>query len=87
MDVAAALVRTLQRVESSEASDPDDSVEDIARGLRRAIAALESGEPVDPSSLGFLFAPTGSLQDLAIYNGWGEEFLVLAEVIDRYLSQ
>jgi hypothetical protein len=36
--------------------------------------------------LKILFAPTGSLQDLSIDNGWADEFLVLAEQFDKLIG-
>jgi hypothetical protein len=83
--VLAALRRTLELVESSRASPyAHDNVEDMARRLRTAIHALESGERVDRSDLGLLFAPTGSIQETSLDNGWGEEFLALSEAIDVF---
>lgn len=88
MRVVAALLRTLELVESSRTSAyAHDTVEDIAQRLRTAVTALESGGPVDRSGLGLLFAPTGSIQDTSIDNGWAEEFLAVSGVIDRFLGK
>lgn len=86
--VITALRRTLELVESSEtAAYAHDTVEEIAQRLREAVRALETGEPVDRSSLGVLFAPTGSIQETSIYNGWSDECLALSQVIDSFLSK
>jgi hypothetical protein len=88
LNVIAALRRTLELVESSRTSAyAHDSVEDVARLLRSAVQALESGAPLDRSSLAVLFAPTGAIQDTSIDNGWGEEFLALSEVVDGFLEK
>ena len=31
----------------------------------------------------FLFAPTGSLQEVSLSNGWGDEFIQLASKMDK----
>jgi hypothetical protein len=86
--IVTALRRTLELVESSEtAAYSHDTVEEIAQRLREAIGAIESGEPVDKSSLGVLFAPTGSIQETSLHNGWGDECLTLSQVVDRFLGK
>jgi len=87
LSVVTALRRTLELVEASRTSPyAHDTVEDIADRLRSAVHALESGERVDRSGLGLLFAPTGSVQETSTDNGWGEECLALSEVIDAFLD-
>jgi hypothetical protein len=41
----------------------------------------------DRQELDLLYAPTTSLQDTAIDNGWGQEFLVLAERYDAAVGR
>ena len=86
--VITALRRTLELVESSEtAAYAHDTVEEIAQRLREAVRALETGEPVDRSSLGVLFAPTGSIQETSIYNAWGDECVTLSRIVDAFLDK
>lgn len=86
--IVTALRRTLELVESSEtAAYSHDTVEEIAQRLREAVRALECGEPVDKPSLGVLFAPTGSIQETSLHNGWGDECLRLSEVVDTFLGK
>jgi len=88
VSVVTALRRTIELVESSRTSlYAQDTVEDIAERLRSAVRALESGERVDGSGLGLLFAPTGSIQETSLANGWGEEYLALSDVIDAFLDK
>ena len=44
------------------------------------IAALENGSVPE---IGFLFAPTGPIQEVSLSSGWGHEFLELAEQFDK----
>jgi hypothetical protein len=87
LDLRTALERTLELVASSRSSPwSADDVEQISRHLRAAIAALQSGAPVDRASLGLLFAPTGAIQETSLDNGWGEEFLSLSRSVDAFLA-
>ena len=40
---------------------------------------------LDRPALSLLFAPTGSVQEVAVASGWGEEFLALAKRFDAAL--
>ena len=88
MGVVEALQRTLELVESSSRTSyyAPEGAEQIARHLRVAIAALDSGEPVDCADLGLLFAPTGAIQETSLANGWGDEFLSLSQIVDAFLA-
>jgi hypothetical protein len=87
MTIAEALRRTLALVEASQTSAyAPQTAEDIAHELGAALAALASGERVDRFRLKVLFAPTGVIQETAIDNGWGEEFLWLSERLDASLE-
>jgi hypothetical protein len=44
------------------------------------IAALENGSIPE---IGFLFAPTGPIQEVSLSSGWENEFLELAEQFDK----
>lgn len=38
------------------------------------------------NDLAYFFAPTGSLQEISISNGWGEEFIEVSEAIDKLIT-
>jgi hypothetical protein len=87
MTLAHALQRTIDRVRASRPSlwaqyEP----EEIVRHLQGALDALAAGADVDASILRQLFAPTGAIQETSVDNGWGDEFLVLSDVVDAYLA-
>ncbi len=44
------------------------------------IAGLENGSIPE---IGFLFAPTGPIQEVSLSSGWGNEFLELAAQFDK----
>lgn len=35
--------------------------------------------------INFLFLPTGALQEISIDNGWGNKYVKIADVFDKYL--
>jgi len=41
----------------------------------------ESGK----NTINLLFLPTGALQEISIDNGWGNKFVKIADVFDKYL--
>jgi hypothetical protein len=87
MDIEQALQKTLDLVQGSRSSLwATDDAEEIARHLRTALDALAAGVDVDVSTLRRLFAPTGSIQDTSLDNGWGDEYLALSEVVDAFLA-
>lgn len=60
-------------------------VSDAERMLERTIARLKAGKLINKFKLKMQFQPTSDLQDMSIYNGWGDEFCKVADRVDRYL--
>lgn len=87
MKILPTLKRTLELVEASRTSGwAGGSVAELASELRAIIAALESHTSFDRHALRALFGPTGPLQETSIDNGWGGEFLSLAQRVDAFLA-
>jgi hypothetical protein len=78
-----ALQRTRDLLRSSESSvwAPEDPLEIVVQ-LETAIAALRDGRRVDVRQLDLLFLPTGSIQEIAMHNGWSDEYMALSSVVD-----
>lgn len=55
---------------------------ELAETLQRAIVRLERGKRINKLKLSLLFLPTGSLQEIAIENGWGDEYIALSTRFD-----
>jgi hypothetical protein len=53
--------------------------------LRRCIELTETSRLTESDlwSLALLFAPTGAIQEVSMKSGWGQEFLVLADRLDK----
>ena len=38
---------------------------------------------LDTDKLSFLFGPTGTIQEISMFNGWADQFLRLAQEVDK----
>lgn len=59
-----------------------DEPEEMVADLRNHVELLRRGDVSQVLELKRLFAPTGSLQEVAISSGWGERYLGLAARFD-----
>jgi hypothetical protein len=82
----AKLISLLGQSEESFYSDqsPNELIEVISTELRHI---RKTGKIAKPDNLLFVLAPTNSLQDISIDNGWGDEFLKIAEQIEGALDK
>jgi len=62
------------------------TVEELKLFLTESINKINSEHTLEIDKIKFLIAPTGSLQDTSIDNGWGEEFVIIADKIERYIN-
>ena len=60
------------------------SVEEIVLELKAEIAEVKISQPMDATLLGFLFAPTGAIQEISMDNGWGKDFLRISAIVDEF---
>lgn len=67
---------------SSDATFAGKTVKELKREVEAIKDDINLGRPVDKKQLGSLVAPTGSLQETAIDNGWSEAFLRIANQLD-----
>jgi len=78
-----ALEKTLSLLRESESSLYSSlSIEEVIRQLEDELDKRKKSQPADIEHLRFLFAPTGSIQEISIDNGRGKEFLEIANIID-----
>ncbi|MFQ5976775.1 MAG: hypothetical protein ACE5OZ_01435 [Candidatus Heimdallarchaeota archaeon] len=64
-----------------------DSEEEIILKLRDHIGKLGVNEIATVAEIKLLFAPTSSLQDIAIHSGWGDDFLAISSKVDGLLEK
>ena len=78
----SALEETISLLRNSQASDwASTSVKEVIGTLESEIDKAKNSEPVDSKLLKSLFAPTGSIQETAIDNGWETDFQRISEII------
>lgn len=87
-----ALLKVLEDVrlftsESEDSGWAHTNLANIDALLDLAINELQNGRLPNLSDLRLLFAPTGSLQETSLSNGWANTFLMLAEEFDRIIGQ
>lgn len=85
--LVSALEQTIALLQNSQSSAwATMSVEELIQELEVLNSEIKNSSNVDKQLLGSLFAPTTSIQETAIDNGWGDEFLSLSEVVDSFTS-
>lgn len=62
------------------------SEEELVNELDLYIFKLKANDFSCNKEISLLFAPTGDLQEIAIDSGWSEEYMELAEIIDKYIK-
>ena len=80
----ATLKTTLFYLENSEDSDWSNlSVSDSKEILTIELQKIQAGIGFDKHELAVQFAATSNIQEIAMFNGWSEKYLELAEVVDE----
>jgi hypothetical protein len=64
-----------------------DSVVEIVSILDRGIDSLQCSAELNRNELILLFAPTGSLQETSMENGWVKEYLILSHEFDQFTAK
>jgi len=84
LEIIRLLDLVRRRLTASADSDWAVSVPETAASIvAREIKSLEMNKTfVDRRELETLFLPTGDIQEIAISNGWAEEFVALTEQLD-----
>ena len=85
--LVSALEETLSHLRRSQSSVwAEMTVEEIVAKLESELVKAKGSQQIDEKLLGFLFAPTGAIQEVSIENGWTTEFLHLSEVVDQFMD-
>lgn len=80
----SAVLKTIELLQNSlDSPFSHSSVADVIAILQKIQLQFEQTGLEDKPTLNALFAPTGPIQEIAIDNGWGNEFLSLAAEIDK----
>jgi hypothetical protein len=86
-ELRAPLERLCSLIRASEDSlFAIDDTSQLLKQLEKEVKFLKThGRIKNPSAIKFMLLPTNSLQDIAIDNGWGEEYIKLADQIETRL--
>ena len=60
-----------------------NAASDIKSELERDIKDFENGKLENLEKYSLYFAPTGAFQEISIPNGWGEDFILMANQFDE----
>lgn len=63
-----------------------ESKKQLISDLDLYISKLKANDLSCKKEILLLFAPTGDLQEIAIDSGWSDEYIELAQIIDRYVK-
>jgi len=84
-NLISALEEVLAHLQISESSDFSHvPVGEIIEKLEFERAKPDKPQDIDIRLLTHLFAPTGPIQETAMDNGWGDEYLKISVVVDRF---
>jgi hypothetical protein len=81
--VQAALRRPESDFDMSKWDDARRAVSEIDSH----IAAIEREDYSRLPDLTLLFAPTGSIQEVSVSSGWGDQFLTMADRFDKAAAE
>ena len=85
MDNLKSIIDIVKTVRKKIAVDTDivwtnyNNVIELQTDIDQNLIALENGDIQALEKFKYLFLPTATFQELSILNGWGEEFLTLAD--------
>lgn len=83
--LVSALEETISLLQKSQSSVwANMSVEEIIEKLESEITKAKRSKRIDAKLLGLMFAPTGVIQDTAIDNRWGDEYLRISNIVDQF---
>lgn len=72
---------------SKESPYTNKTPQNVTNTLNKAIIKLKENKPINKPDLKLEFAPTSSIQEIAIDNGWGEKYLQLSEEFDSLIAE
>jgi hypothetical protein len=64
-----------------------DSTEDAIIDMQSIVDSLENEDLSVLSKLALLFAPTGSVQEILIDSGWGNEYIEISSHAERLIAE
>jgi hypothetical protein len=73
-------------VQSNDSAWSNESASKVAENVKCIYSDLKVGKRIDISRFLIQKLPTGPIDDIAIDNGWGDEWIEISKVLDECLS-
>lgn len=81
------LTQTIKLLEGSKESDWSPlTPKEVIKNLEAQIERLERGEEPERDLLALEFAPTSTIQEISMLNGWSIQYLELSTQLDQAIS-
>jgi hypothetical protein len=72
--------------QSTDSIYSSKGVLEIKKFINETINNIDCNKNIEIDELKILIAPTGNIQDISIDNGWGEEFIKIANDIENTIG-
>jgi hypothetical protein len=73
--------------QSKDSIYANKSVFEINESIKAIINKINNENKIEINIIKMLIAPTGSLQEISIDNGWGEEFIKITNEIEKIMLE
>lgn len=88
-ELISAFERIIKLLENSEDTIwANYTVEEAKEILQTELENYKQTQKISDSGksrISFLFLPTSALQEISVDNGWGDEYINLSNIFDKYL--
>ena len=84
-----ALERTLRFLQNSQHDGGLGVVSDAKIIVEESLNRYKKERTLgfrDKGKIRFLFLPTNELQEVSVLNGWGDEYMEIAKIVDDFLA-
>ncbi|WP_271766272.1 hypothetical protein [Aquimarina algiphila] len=82
------LIKVIDHLNNSVESDWSSlTPKEVVKNLEIQIVKLERNEKIDRDLLEVEFAPTSTIQEISMANGWSDEYLKLSSKFDKEINK
>ena len=82
------IIKTIELLNKSEESDWSPlTPKEVIKNLETQLEKLEKNEKIDRLLLEVEFAPTSTIQEISMANGWSSEYLKLSSKFDKEITK
>lgn len=82
IELLTEIIRIVDSPETDIVWTKYNSIEELVSEINSYIDSLKIGDESVIKDINFLFAPTGSLQEISISNDWVDKFIGISSVVD-----